>query len=244
MKKQKKWEPATLGGEFRQMQALQRSGARDFRLPISPLRLENALRLYYTRQVVSRGGTCRLEGFTGQIIARVARLLSSLDDTQSEKLAAAPRSFGIAFLGNVGNGKTTLMRAIDNVYHGAAAIRLVDPYMLGHEYQNDFGIRIVKAREIAEWVRTDPARYRAAVDDPALGIDDLGTEPKEVIDYGRVLTPMIDLLMERYDRQLFTMITSNLNPDKIKEHYGDERISDRLREIFEVVTFGDAESFR
>jgi len=226
------------------MQARQRSGARDFRLPISPLRLSNALRLYYTRQVASRGGTCRLEGFTGQIIDRVARLLSSVDDGMSGKMAAAPRRFGIGFLGSVGNGKTTLMRAIDNVYHGAAAAKLVDPYMLGHKYQSDFGIRIVTARQIAEWVRTAPERYRAAVLDPALGIDDLGSEPAVIMDYGRNQTPMTDLLLERYDRRLFTLMTSNLDEDEIKKHYGDARVSDRLREMFEVVLFADAESFR
>ena len=47
-----------------------------------------------------------------------------------------------------------------------------------------------------------------------LGIDDLGTEPSEVSDYGNVYTPVIDLLTKRYEEQLFTIITTNLTPQR------------------------------
>ena len=69
-----------------------------------------------------------------------------------------------------------------------------------------------------------------------LGIDDLGTEPREVMDFGNVVTPVIDLLTMRYDEQLFTIITTNLTPKQIREHYGD-RIADRLNEMGERIVF-------
>ena len=69
-----------------------------------------------------------------------------------------------------------------------------------------------------------------------LGIDDLGTEPREVMDFGNVVTPVIDLLTKRYDEQLFTIITTNLTPKQIREHYGD-RIADRLNEMIEKIVF-------
>ena len=47
-----------------------------------------------------------------------------------------------------------------------------------------------------------------------LGFDDLGTEPSEVSDYGNVYTPVIDLLTKRYEEQLFTIITTNLTPQR------------------------------
>ena len=62
-----------------------------------------------------------------------------------------------------------------------------------------------------------------------LGIDDLGTELSEVMDYGNVYTPVIDLLTKRYEEQLFTIITTNLTPQQIREHY-DDRIADHLNE--------------
>ena len=69
-----------------------------------------------------------------------------------------------------------------------------------------------------------------------LGIDDLGTEPLEVLDYGNVLNPVVDLLMKRYDEQLFTLITTNLRPQEIREKYG-ERMADRFNEMMEKIIY-------
>ena len=75
-----------------------------------------------------------------------------------------------------------------------------------------------------------------------LAIDDLGTEPVEVLDYGNVLYPIVDLLTRRYDRQLFTVITTNLTSEEIRAKYG-ERIADRLNEMMTKIVFRDS-SFR
>lgn len=71
-----------------------------------------------------------------------------------------------------------------------------------------------------------------------LGIDDLGTEPSEVLDYGNIYTPVIDLLTKRYEEQLFTIITINLTPQQIRGHYGD-RIADRLNEMVKKIVFNN-----
>lgn len=71
-----------------------------------------------------------------------------------------------------------------------------------------------------------------------LGIDDLGTEPSEVLDYGNIYTPVIDLLTKRYEEQLFTIITTNLTPQQIRRHYGD-RIADRLNEMVKKIVFNN-----
>ena len=71
---------------------------------------------------------------------------------------------------------------------------------------------------------------------PLLAIEDMGREPTEVLEYGNVLNPVIDLLEYRYDAQLFTMITTNLNPSEIRQKYG-ARIADRFNEMFERVIF-------
>lgn len=75
-----------------------------------------------------------------------------------------------------------------------------------------------------------------------LAIDDLGTEPTEVMDYGNISYPLIDLLTQRYELQLFTIITTNLTGQAIREKYGD-RIADRLNEMMERVGF-DNPSYR
>ena len=53
---------------------------------------------------------------------------------------------------------------------------------------------------------------------------------------------MIDLLTKRYDEQLFTFITTNLTPQKIREHYKD-RIADRLNEMVEKIIYSN-DSYR
>jgi DNA replication protein DnaC len=75
-----------------------------------------------------------------------------------------------------------------------------------------------------------------------LAIDDLGIEPVEVMDYGNLLCPLVDLLTKRYDLQLFTLVTTNLTPAEIRARYGD-RIADRLNEMMLKIVFTN-ESYR
>lgn len=69
-----------------------------------------------------------------------------------------------------------------------------------------------------------------------LAIDDLGVEPVETQAYGNIYYPVIDVLTKRYDKQLFTMITTNLTPAEIRDKYG-ERIADRLNEMMAKIIF-------
>ena len=73
-------------------------------------------------------------------------------------------------------------------------------------------------------------------------VDDLGTEPREVMEFGNVYTPLIDLITTRYEEQLYTIFTTNLTPAQLEEKYG-KRIVDRLNEMVEKVVF-ENESYR
>ena len=77
---------------------------------------------------------------------------------------------------------------------------------------------------------------------PLLAIDDLGKEPAEVMNYGNIINPMVELIEKRYKRQLFTLATTNLTPRQIREKYG-ARMADRFNEMFNVVIF-KSESYR
>ena len=72
--------------------------------------------------------------------------------------------------------------------------------------------------------------------------DDLGTEPCEVMEFGNVYTPLIDLITTRCEEQLYTIFTTNLTPVQLEEKYG-KRIVDRLNEMVEKVVF-ENESYR
>jgi DNA replication protein DnaC len=69
-----------------------------------------------------------------------------------------------------------------------------------------------------------------------LFVDDIGTEPASVKSWGNEFSPVTELIYARYDRQLFTIATSNLKDTDFGERYGS-RISDRLEEMFERVFY-------
>ena len=56
--------------------------------------------------------------------------------------------------------------------------------------------------------------------------------------YGNVISPVVELLYQRYDFQAFTIATSNLTTKALTEKYG-ERIGDRMREMFNVISFSN-----
>ena len=94
------------------------------------------------------------------------------------------------------------------------------------------------ARSIARLCKSDFREWENLCSLPMLAVDDLGIEPLEIQDYGNILSPMVDLLTRRYDRQFFTMLTTNLTPQEIRAKYGD-RIADRLNEMMVKIVFGN-----
>ena len=48
-------------------------------------------------------------------------------------------------------------------------------------------------------------------------VDDLGTEPREVMELGNVYTPLIDLITTRYEEQRYTIFTANFTPAQLEE---------------------------
>ena len=67
-------------------------------------------------------------------------------------------------------------------------------------------------------------------------------EPRDVMVYGMVHTPLIDLISERYASRRFTIFTTNLDTDQIREKYG-ARIYDRLKECCTSIVFSN-DSYR
>ena len=130
--------------------------------------------------------------------------------------------------GGCGNGKSTMLKAFQQLLN---FLNLPSPYG-----QGNYGIQIVDAKYIAHLCKKDYSAFLKLASKDMLGIDDLGTEPKEIMDFGNVFTPIIDLLTKRYEEQLFTIVTTNLTPSQIREHYGD-RIADRLNEMTEKIIY-------
>lgn len=159
--------------------------------------------------------------------------LDSQLSLMAEWLTTNDHRFCLLLCGKCGNGKSTLVKGFQN---------LLNLLGLRDEYGNSIGFAIVDAREIAWMCRDRHQEWRMLSRRNMLAIDDLGTEPVEVLEYGNHLNPVIDLLYKRYDEQLFTIITTNLTPKEIRERYG-ERIADRLNEMAFRIVF-DNETYR
>ena len=102
----------------------------------------------------------------------------------------------------------------------------------------------ISALNLTESARNEnKERLRALQSAELLFIDDVGTEPSTVKVWGNEVSPLVDLLYYRYDKRLFTLVTSNLIGDgDIERRYG-LRIADRFAEMFDLLGF-DNDSYR
>ena len=143
-------------------------------------------------------------------------------------MCGEPSNNGIILRGGVGVGKSTMMRAIMDVY---AVV----------EKRN---IREASATDVANAGVSDKRMFRELCEEPMLAIDDLGTEPPCVKSYGNEVSPMVDLITERHKRLRFTIITTNLTEEQLKERYGG-RVFDRIRELCAMLKYGgEMKSYR
>lgn len=164
----------------------------------------------YMKVVATRGMECEIPEEVNGYLRAIAETMT----TKSTKC-------GILLCGNCGNGKTTTMNA----------------FLAVSKYLATPGIDIesTSARRIIQ-IAKDEEVMKAAKGIKVLCIDDIGLEPTEVLDYGNAINPVIEILEQRYQRQLFTFITTNLTPKQIREKYGD-RIADRFNEMMKCIVY-------
>ena len=136
------------------------------------------------------------------------------------------RKIGLMLYGKVGSGKSTL----------AAAIRQMLIVTFGQRIEK------VTALELSRAAKDDREAFSNLMNCKMLLIDDMGEEPTMVKSYGNEISPFVETIYSRYDKQRFTIITTNLLDDEIKEIYG-VRVADRFNEMFDRIYF-DNKSFR
>jgi DNA replication protein DnaC len=148
---------------------------------------------------------------------------------------------GLFLMGGVGVGKTSIMQFFiknQRFSYRMEPCRDVETNFsaIGDEYLN----RVSNNLTIA--VNGDPFGHKEI----GFCFDDLGTEANGK-HYGKDKNVMADVILNRYDNKLpyfSTHITTNLSADEVKTQYGS-RVTDRLREMFNVIKFPkDAKSRR
>lgn len=130
---------------------------------------------------------------------------------------------GLLLYGSVGSGKTTLS---DSLLRMIATLRPSE------------SIYRRTALQITSEAKEDSERYKSTVRSKMLFIDDLGIEPETVKVYGNEISPIVELLYYRYEKQLFTIITTNLLLEQMGKRYGP-RIEDRFAEMFDRIYFNN-----
>ena len=205
-----------------QLRQLKTTRAR-FRWPVTQRQAEDILLAAYMVEVEYRGHKFQQDDNTKHNIQRIAEYL------------AQPNKPGLMLAGTCGNGKTSLMMAIQS----ATNVLTKNKAFGTDEYGEDIkiGFTMVHVKDIIANCR-NYAEMQELKKKPYLIIDDLGVEPKEVLDYGNVCNPVIELMEYRYDRQLTTFVTTNLSPPDLKDKYGI-RIADRFNEMIEKIVFKD-----
>ena len=198
---------------------------RGLALPMENREAKNALYGYYKREVERRKNEFVMTDELKQQISEVGDFLTT-----------ETRYYGLFLPGSIGNGKTTMLKAIRDLL-----IYLVESdrirYCEGDKYP-----RFVTARDMAN-IAKDADEFRSLKTTKYLILDDLCEEPAEVLSFGNYIYPFVELLEYRYEQMLPTFISSNFGAVDIEEKYHSARVSDRMKEMFKIISFKE-ESFR
>ena len=181
-----------------------------------PKELEDMLLTCYQAEVVKRRMQMILDSTTEERVRKAAKWLSGKHKT------------GLLIYGAAcGTGKSTLANAMCNLVN----------YLFDSVYSEERKVVYrTSAINLVKMYSDNPEQYKRMVSQELLFVDDLGTEPVNIKIYGNEFSPVTELLYNRYDRQRWTIVTSNLSDEQLKERYGT-RIDDRLREMFDRILF-------
>lgn len=150
---------------------------------------------------------------------------------------------GLLLHGNIGCGKTTMMRMFAVNQHRTFFVKSCRQPVYEYEDKDQGGDKIILSYSRPEY--DSSAAIKLGHQQVGICFDDLGTE-ENINRFGNKVNVMQNILLERYDKLAFnfTHITTNLSAELIKEQYG-QRVADRMNEMFNLIEFPiDAKSWR
>lgn len=179
------------------------TGKFSVQLPESQQQATAMLLGYYGAAVESRGMEFLMDDVT---LSKVERVMKWMYES---------RKRGLLLCGTLGNGKTTMLRAISRMF-GMHSL-------------------LMEAQSVYDFFRQNQS-LPVVAPKTLLLIDDLGAEPSSYNDFGEMRYPLTELLLQRYKTNSPTVIATNLTFDQIGQTYGD-RLQDRMREMFAMISY-------
>lgn len=150
-------------------------------------------------------------------------------------------SKGLALFGNVGCGKTSLMKFF--AHNQVHSFRVISMLQVVGEYKSqskeDSGEGAMRKYFNNATAATNPFGHA----ERGYCFDDVGTEEIPAQHYGNKMNVFAEIIQMRHLNVVCTHFSSNKDPKELEESYGS-RVYDRLREMFNIITFDGVESFR
>lgn len=151
------------------------------------------------------------------------------------------RSFqkGIMLIGNVGVGKTYLMKAFINNPKQAFIVKSVKKIALEFK-QKDSDLSTIQLHSRVNYDKG--MNQLTGKNDFSWCFDDLGIE-ENMTNYGNDSNVMLDILEMCYDNKTTVHLTTNLGFDDLVDRYG-VRLLDRIKQMFNVFQFPETAKSR
>lgn len=149
-------------------------------------------------------------------------------------LTSENRKDALLLFGFVGAGKTMLADAICEV---------IDKYNKINSKGIFKVVKRINALEVGRLAINDFKEFEKLKNEQYLFVDDLGVEPTTIKTYGNEISPITELIVDREEKNMFSIFTSNLNLKEMQDRYGI-RFVDRINQYCDLIGFKENKSFR
>jgi len=127
---------------------------------------------------------------------------------------------GVLLMGKYGCGKTLIMQSVSTMYN----------IIVGESVYRRPLLKFIKSTELLDLVQEKSVKSYSRM---PLIIDELGREPKQIMNYGNLRSPMVELLCERYDTGAWTHGTSNFTLETLSsDSFYGKMTGDRIKAMF------------
>lgn len=127
---------------------------------------------------------------------------------------------GILLMGKYGCGKTLILQAVSTMYNTIIS-ELNNPRPV---------LKFIKSTELLDLVQEKSVKLFSQM---PLIIDELGREPKQIMNYGNLRSPLVELLCERYDVGAWTHGTTNFTLETLSsDSFYGKMTGDRIKSMF------------